>query len=152
VGTGGRGIGEAGDVDAVGLQGPEEGGLHFAGVVAGTLAAAVEAGLVGLEVGQPVTRHRGMGSSVSLLSWIVGRSGTGSRRDALEALRQPLEDTIVTLARATATYADLAPFTLVAAMDPCPCLGEYRRRGVGDIRAIERKEESTSSAPKSPIA
>jgi magnesium chelatase family protein len=43
------------------------------------------------------------------------------RRDALEALRQPLEDGIVTLARATATFAYLARFTLVAAMNPCPC-------------------------------
>jgi magnesium chelatase family protein len=43
------------------------------------------------------------------------------RRDALEALRQPLEDGLVTLARATATYAYPARFTLVAAMNPCPC-------------------------------
>jgi magnesium chelatase family protein len=44
-----------------------------------------------------------------------------SLRDALEALRQPLEDGIVTLARASATFADPARFTLVAAMNPCPC-------------------------------
>jgi magnesium chelatase family protein len=43
------------------------------------------------------------------------------RRDALEALRQPLEDGLVTLARAIATYAYPARFTLVAAMNPCPC-------------------------------
>jgi magnesium chelatase family protein len=40
---------------------------------------------------------------------------------SLEALRQPLEDSLVTLARATATYAYPARFTLVAAMNPCPC-------------------------------
>jgi magnesium chelatase family protein len=40
------------------------------------------------------------------------------RRDALEALRQPLEDGVVTLARATATFAYPARFTLVSAMNP----------------------------------
>jgi magnesium chelatase family protein len=48
------------------------------------------------------------------------------RRDALEALRQPLEDGVVTLARAIATYAYPARFTLVAAMDPCPCGHQLR--------------------------
>jgi magnesium chelatase family protein len=43
------------------------------------------------------------------------------RRDALEALRQPLEEGLVTLARATATFAYPARFTLVAAMNPWPC-------------------------------
>jgi magnesium chelatase family protein len=43
------------------------------------------------------------------------------RRDALEALRQPLEHGIVTLTRATATFAYPARFTLVAAMNPCLC-------------------------------
>jgi magnesium chelatase family protein len=43
------------------------------------------------------------------------------RRDALEALRPPLEDGLVTLARATATFAYPPRFTLVAAMNPCLC-------------------------------
>ena len=43
------------------------------------------------------------------------------RRDALEALRQPLEEGAVTLVRANATFAYPARFTLVAAMNPCPC-------------------------------
>ncbi len=42
-------------------------------------------------------------------------------RDALEALRQPLEEGRVTLARAAATVTFPARFTLVAAMNPCPC-------------------------------
>jgi magnesium chelatase family protein len=43
------------------------------------------------------------------------------RQDVLEALRQPLEDAIVRLARATVTFAYPARFTLVSAMNPCPC-------------------------------
>lgn len=42
-------------------------------------------------------------------------------RDVLEALRQPLEDRVVTVARAQATYTFPANFTLVASMNPCPC-------------------------------
>ncbi len=42
-------------------------------------------------------------------------------RHVLDALRQPLEDGHVTLARATATLAYPARFTLVGAMNPCPC-------------------------------
>jgi len=43
------------------------------------------------------------------------------RRDALEALRQPLEDGLVTVGRARQTVMMPAAFTLVAAMNPCPC-------------------------------
>src|SRR5262245_40927626 len=43
------------------------------------------------------------------------------RRDALEALRQPMEDGIVTVGRALRTVTMPASFTLVAAMNPCPC-------------------------------
>ncbi|MGB4507788.1 MAG: YifB family Mg chelatase-like AAA ATPase, partial [Syntrophomonadaceae bacterium] len=39
-------------------------------------------------------------------------------RDVLEALRQPLEDRVVTVARAQATYSFPASFTLVASMNP----------------------------------
>ncbi len=42
-------------------------------------------------------------------------------RHVLDALRQPLEDGHVTIARATATLAYPARFTLVGAMNPCPC-------------------------------
>lgn len=43
------------------------------------------------------------------------------RRDVLEVLRQPLEEGKVTIARAAATFSYPARFTLVAAMNPCPC-------------------------------
>lgn len=39
----------------------------------------------------------------------------------LEGLRQPLEDRTVTLARAAGTLTFPSNFTLVAAMNPCPC-------------------------------
>jgi magnesium chelatase family protein len=42
-------------------------------------------------------------------------------RHVLEVLRQPLEDGVVSLSRATARLSFPARFTLVAAMNPCPC-------------------------------
>jgi magnesium chelatase family protein len=43
------------------------------------------------------------------------------RRDALEALRAPLEDGRVTVARTTGTVSLPCRFMLVAASNPCPC-------------------------------
>lgn len=42
-------------------------------------------------------------------------------RDVLEALRQPLEDKIITVSRAAGTLEFPADFILIAAMNPCPC-------------------------------
>lgn len=42
-------------------------------------------------------------------------------RSAIENLRQPLEDGIVTISRAAGTLEFPALFMLVAAMNPCPC-------------------------------
>jgi magnesium chelatase family protein len=43
------------------------------------------------------------------------------RRSALEVLRQPLEDGMVTISRASQSVAFPADFMLLAAMNPCPC-------------------------------
>lgn len=48
-------------------------------------------------------------------------------RDVLETLRQPLEDREITIARAAMSVRFPANFTLIAAMNPCPC----GRRGQG---------------------
>jgi len=43
------------------------------------------------------------------------------QKDALEALRQPLEDGLVTISRINATYTYPARLMLVGALNPCPC-------------------------------
>ncbi len=50
-------------------------------------------------------------------------------RHVLEVLRQPLEDSVVTVARAARTVRFPAVFTLIGAMNPCPCgfLGDPSR-------------------------
>jgi magnesium chelatase family protein len=52
------------------------------------------------------------------------------RRDAVEGLRQPLEDGRIVVSRAAGAVEFPARFTLVAASNPCPCgfLGDVRRR------------------------
>ena len=43
------------------------------------------------------------------------------RKNVLEVLRQPMEDGVVTIARATMSLSYPARFMLAAAMNPCPC-------------------------------
>jgi len=51
------------------------------------------------------------------------------RKNVLEVMRQPMEDGVVTIARAATSLQFPARFMLVAAMNPCPCgfLGDPRR-------------------------
>ncbi|SFH39039.1 magnesium chelatase family protein [Desulfotomaculum arcticum] len=51
------------------------------------------------------------------------------KRDALEALRQPLEDGIITVSRVHSSVTFPAAIMLVASMNPCPCgfLGDQER-------------------------
>ena len=65
-------------------------------------------------------------------------------RNVLEALRQPLEDGIVTVSRASGSFTFPAKFTLVAAQNPCPCgyLGDSSKRCVcspGQIFKYQKK-------------
>jgi magnesium chelatase family protein len=67
-------------------------------------------------------------------------------RRVLEALRQPLEEGRVTVARAARTSVFPARFILVAAMNPCPCgfLGDRRRMCRCSEPQIQRYESKIS--------
>ena len=62
------------------------------------------------------------------------------KRDALEALRQPLEEGRLTIVRSRARLTFPARFSLLAAMNPCPCghLGDERRECRCTPTQIER--------------
>jgi magnesium chelatase family protein len=62
------------------------------------------------------------------------------KRPVLEALREPLEDGVVTIVRARTAVRFPASFALVAAMNPCPCgyNGSTARACVCDLGAVRR--------------
>ncbi len=62
------------------------------------------------------------------------------KKHVLEVLRQPIEDGEVTIARANMTLTFPARFTLITAMNPCPCgfLGDSRNRCNCTDRDIQR--------------
>lgn len=65
---------------------------------------------------------------------------------ALEALREPLEERTITVARSRATTCFPADFLLVAAMNPCPCgwVGDPRRACRCPPAAVERYQARIS--------
>jgi len=68
------------------------------------------------------------------------------RRDALEVLRQPLEDRCVTVSRAKNSMTFPASFMLVAAMNPCPCgnLGRRDKRCVCNPYQVQKYRNKVS--------
>jgi len=65
-------------------------------------------------------------------------------RDVVNALREPLEDARVSVARAKGTALFPANFMLIAALNPCPC-GKYGTRGCTCMpAAIERYRRKIS--------
>jgi magnesium chelatase family protein len=62
------------------------------------------------------------------------------KKHVLEVLRQPIEDGEVTIARANMTLTFPARFTLITAMNPCPCgfFGDSRNRCNCTDRDIKR--------------
>jgi len=75
---------------------------------------------------------------------------TEFRRDALEGLRQPLEDGRVVVTRASGAVEFPARFTLVAASNPCPCGFDGDPRRALPVRATPRRALSTPSLRAAP--
>jgi len=67
-------------------------------------------------------------------------------RNVLEALRQPLEDGVVTVSRASGSFTFPAKFTLVAAQNPCPCgyLGDSSKQCVCTPSQIFKYQKKVS--------
>ena len=96
------------------------------------------------------------------------------RRDALEVLREPLEEGVVRVTRASGSRSFPARFLLVAAMNPCPCgyrgdarkactcsehdVARYRRKVSGplldridlhvDVPAVPASDLTSEAAPE----
>jgi magnesium chelatase family protein len=94
-------------------------------------AAAVVGGGGGLRPGEITLAHCGVLFLDELAEY---------RRDVLEGLRQPLEDGAVVIARAHGTVRLPARFSLVAAMNPCPCgyRGDPRRECTCTSAQVQR--------------
>ena len=67
-------------------------------------------------------------------------------RDALEVLRQPLEDGVVNVSRVHASYTFPANFCLIAAMNPCPCgyYGDVFRQCICAPSAVAKYQKRIS--------
>ncbi|MDQ5952108.1 MAG: magnesium chelatase family protein [Patescibacteria group bacterium] len=67
-------------------------------------------------------------------------------RHVLENLRQPLEDGVVTVSRATGTFEYPARFMLIASMNPCPCgyLNDQLKQCICTPIQIQRYQQKIS--------
>lgn len=67
-------------------------------------------------------------------------------RHVLECLRQPLEDGIITVSRATNSVQFPASFTLVATANPCPCgyAGDLKKECCCTLSQIQRYQKRVS--------
>lgn len=70
------------------------------------------------------------------------------RRDVIQALREPLEDRVVSVSRAKGSAIFPANFMLVAALNPCPC-GHY---GTGKCQCMPHVVEKYRRKISGPIA
>ncbi len=68
------------------------------------------------------------------------------KKNVLEVLRQPLEDGVVTISRASHSLTFPAKFLLVAAFNPCPCgyLGDLKKNCVCTPPQIQRYKSRLS--------
>ena len=68
------------------------------------------------------------------------------KKHVLEVLRQPLEDSRVTISRAASTLTYPSSFMLVAAMNPCPCgyLGDSKHECRCSLQQIHRYRSKIS--------
>lgn len=67
-------------------------------------------------------------------------------RTVLESLRQPLEDGMITISRASGTLQFPAKFILIAARNPCPCgyLGDPKKQCICSPAAIYKYQKKIS--------
>ena len=70
-------------------------------------------------------------------------------RHTIEALRQPLEDGVITVARANQTVTYPASFMLIASMNPCPC-GHYGSQS-GECKCTEAQIHKYLSKLSGPL-
>ena len=70
-------------------------------------------------------------------------------RQTIEALRQPLEDGVITVARANQTVTYPASFMLIASMNPCPC-GHYGSQS-GECKCTEAQIHKYLSKLSGPL-
>ena len=100
---------------------------------------ALVGGGAGLRPGEVSLAHRG----VLFLDELPEFS-----RDALEALRQPLEERQVVISRRTGSSTFPAACTVVGAMNPCPCgyLGHARKQCHCSAASVQRYRNRISGA------